>query len=299
MKITITENINERLDLYLVKTLTDKTRSQIKLLIENGEILVNNNIVKSGHILKTDDIIAIDMTEPKEMDLKPVDLKLEIVYEDTDLLVVNKPKGLVVHPSSTYSEATLVHGLLHQVNNLSGINGVLRPGIIHRIDKDTSGLLLVAKSDIAHKELSKDLKEHTIKREYRALVYGEFDETSGVIEAKINRNPKSRLKMAITDDGRDAITTFKVLERFNGFTYISCTLKTGRTHQIRVHMSYIGHPVVGDSLYGPRKVIGKTGQFLHAYLIGFMHPTKKKYLEFVSQLPLEFEHKLDEFRQLT
>ncbi|MDL2292120.1 RluA family pseudouridine synthase [Acholeplasma sp. OttesenSCG-928-E16] len=290
------ENIQIRLDNYLVSKL-ELTRNHIQGLIRDEYVLVNDKKVKTGYLLKENDVITIRFKEPAALDIKPVDLNLEITYEDDDLIVVNKPSGLVVHPASSYKGNTLVHGLLHQVENLSGINGIIRPGIVHRIDKDTSGLLLVAKNDFSHNELARQLKNHEIKREYRCLVYGSILESEGKIETNIGRSSKNRKKMAVTDVGKKAITTFKVLERFDGFTFLSCILETGRTHQIRVHMSYIGHPIVGDPLYGPKKVYGNTGQFLHAYLIGFMHPTKKRYLEFTSLLPVEFDEMLNKIRE--
>ncbi|OHE30807.1 MAG: pseudouridine synthase, partial [Tenericutes bacterium GWC2_39_45] len=231
------------------------------------------------------------------LDITGVDLHLDIVYEDDDIVVINKPEGMVVHPASSYHEPTLVHGLIHQIDELSSINGVVRPGIVHRIDKDTSGLLVVAKNDIAHQALSLDLAEHDIEREYVALVYGRFSETEGVIDAPIQRHPKNRLKMAVIAGGKSARTHFKVIERFEKYTLIQCVLETGRTHQIRVHLSYIGHPVVGDPIYGPKEAIGSTGQFLHARKLTLMHPTKKELMTFTADMPQSFKDLLSVLRQ--
>lgn len=287
-----------RLDqVVLEHMLSDHSRSHIQKLIKEGFCRVNGDIVKSGYALKVDDIITIDEPSPKLLDLEAVDLKLDIIYEDDDLLVINKPQGLVVHPASTVHEPTLVHGLLHQVDELSSINGIIRPGIVHRIDKDTSGLLVVAKNDQAHQFLSDELQNHDIHREYLALVYGTFHEAEGKIDAPIARHPKNRLKMAVVSGGKHAITHFKVLERFEKYTLLSCQLETGRTHQIRVHMAYIHHPVVGDPLYGPKDVIGDKGQFLHATKLSFLHPTKKEPMTFTADMPFNFQEMIDTLRK--
>jgi 23S rRNA pseudouridine1911/1915/1917 synthase len=237
-KIKITsDHEKERLDMYLSEhEFASKSRSYVQNLIKDKHILVNDQKVKTGYLLRTGDIITIFEVKPVALDIKPVDLDLDIVYEDDDLLVINKPVGLVVHPASSYHEPTLVHGLMHQVDHLSSINGVIRPGIVHRIDKDTSGLLVVAKHDQAHQLLSEQLKNHEIKRTYIALVYHDFKENEGTIDAPIARHPKNRLKMAIVEDGKHAITHFKVIKRYGAYTLLSCELETGRTHQIRVHM---------------------------------------------------------------
>ena len=281
----------KRLDIFLSEsTFKEKSRSYVQNLIKDEHVLVNNQKVKTGYILKTGDVIEIKEVEPVKLDLNPVDLNLDIVYEDEDLVVINKPVGLVVHPASSYQKPTLVHGLLHKVDNLSSINGVIRPGIVHRIDKDTSGLLVVAKNDQAHQLLSDQLKNHDIKRRYIALVYHDFTEEEGTINAPIGRHPKHRLKMAVVEDGKQAVTHFKVLNRYQeGYTLISCELETGRTHQIRVHMAYINHPIVGDTLYGPKKVIGDQGQFLHATELSFYHPIKKEYMTFNADIPKYFK----------
>jgi 23S rRNA pseudouridine1911/1915/1917 synthase len=287
-----------RLDLFLLENYyTNQSRSYVQHAIKDGFVTVNDQKVKTGYTLKTDDFIQIEEIEAKELDLKAVDLNLDIVYEDDDLLVINKPQGMVVHPASSYHEPTLVHGLLHQVDELSSINGIIRPGIVHRIDKDTSGLLVVAKNDTAHQSLSSDLALHEIEREYIALVYGDFTETEGTITAPIQRHPKNRLKMAVISGGKKAITHFKVLERYGKYTLVSCKLETGRTHQIRVHMAYINHPVVGDPIYGPKEVVGSTGQFLHAQKLSFMHPTKKEQMTFTAELPQVFTDFITELKK--
>lgn len=295
MKQLIVEHkdIGMRLDVYLSLMLSDQSRSYIGTQIKTGLILVNQMQVKAGYILKLGDVIDLTIQEPKKMDLTPVDLNLEIVYEDDDLMVVNKPSGLVVHPASSYHEPTLVHGLLFDQTHLSDINGVIRPGIVHRIDKDTSGLLVVAKTNVAHQSLSLDLKAHDIKREYIALVYGHFKEREGIIEAPIKRHPKNRLKMAVLKDGKEAVTHFKVIASYEQYSLLRCELETGRTHQIRVHMAYIDHPIVGDPIYGPKQVVGSTGQFLHAEKLSFMHPTKKEMMTFSVAIPKVFQDFLD------
>ncbi|AUD63058.1 RNA pseudouridine synthase [Tenericutes bacterium MO-XQ] len=295
-KIKITaDHEKERLDMYLSEhEFASKSRSYVQNLIKDKHILVNDQKVKTGYLLKTGDIITIFEVEPVTLDIKPVDLDLDIVYEDDDLLVINKPVGLVVHPASSYHEPTLVHGLMHQVDHLSSINGVIRPGIVHRIDKDTSGLLVVAKHDEAHQLLSEQLKHHEIKRTYIALVYHDFKENEGTIDAPIARHPKNRLKMAIVEDGKRSVTHFKVLKRFGDYTLISCELETGRTHQIRVHMAYINHPIVGDPLYGPKQVIGDQGQFLHATKLSFIHPIKKEHMTFTADMPEDFKSFIDQ-----
>ncbi|HAX02097.1 MAG: RNA pseudouridine synthase [Tenericutes bacterium GWC2_34_14] len=292
------EHAQKRLD-QVVQMLffEEQSRSFVQKLIKDGICKVNNEVVKTGYTLKLGDIIEVEERQEKKLDLEAVDLKLDIVYEDDDLLVINKPQGLVVHPASSYHEPTLVHGLLHQVDELSTINGVVRPGIVHRIDKDTSGLLVVAKTDVSHQFLSSELQDHLINRIYIALVYGDFKETEGTINAPIARHPKNRLKMDVIATGKSARTKFKVLERFGEFTLLQCELETGRTHQIRVHMAFIHHPVVGDPIYGPKEVIGKDGQFLHAKTLSFMHPTKKEQMTFHADLPQNFLDFLEELRK--
>ena len=292
------EDTGIRLDHYLLEHIyPEMSRSAIQHRIKEGLIKVNQATVKTGYILKVNDEIEIEEVNEKTLDVQAVDLKLDIVYEDEDLLVINKPQGLVVHPASSYHEPTLVHGLLHQVDTLSSINGVIRPGIVHRIDKDTSGLLVVAKNDVTHRMLSEDLSKHNITRVYEALVYGTIHENEGRIDAPIARHPKNRLKMAVLSEGKPAITHFKVLERFDQFTYVECRLETGRTHQIRVHMQFINHPIVGDPIYGPKKVIGDEGQYLHAKTLSFFHPTKKEHMTFHATMPDTFQTMLDKLRQ--
>ena len=292
------DHVGVRLDAYLLEQFfQDKSRNFVQQCIKDGQIKVNDHIVKTGYLLKANDQILIDIQQPEPLKLDAVDLKLDIIYEDQDLVVINKPQGLVVHPASSYHEPTLVHGLLHQVDELSSMNGIIRPGIVHRIDKDTSGLLVVAKNDVAHQRLSEDLSKHTIERVYIALVYGVIKENEGTIEAPIARHPKNRLKMAVLPNGKKAVTHFKVLERFDRYTFIECHLETGRTHQIRVHMQFINHPIVGDPIYGPKQVIGDEGQFLHAKTLSFIHPTKKEHMTFHAPMPLSFENMLNKLRE--
>ncbi|MBE0700950.1 MAG: RluA family pseudouridine synthase [Acholeplasmataceae bacterium] len=287
-KITIDQS-GKRLDQYLSEFFSDLSRSHLQNLIKQGHILVNNSKVKTGYMMKTDDLIDMYEVEPQKLDMKGVNLNLEVVYEDDDLLIVNKPQGLVVHPAESHHEPTLVHGLLHQIDQLSTINGIIRPGIVHRIDKDTSGLLVVAKNDFTHNKLSEDLSKHQIKRRYYALVYGRFDEGEGIIDAPLKRHPKNRLKMAVIEGGKRAVTHFKVVKHYQNHTLLSCQLETGRTHQIRVHMAFIKHPIVGDPLYGPKDVVGSTGQFLHAYELSFEHPIKKEHMTFRVDMPQTFK----------
>jgi 23S rRNA pseudouridine1911/1915/1917 synthase len=292
------DDIGLRLDhVLLTKIYHDQSRSYVQHLIKDGHITLNGLTVKTGQILKSGDVIEMKEVEVKTLDIEAVNLNLDIVYEDDDLAVINKPSGLIVHPASTTSEATLVHGLLHQMDELSSINGVKRPGIVHRIDKDTSGLLVVAKNDFTHQALSEDLQVHDILRVYVALVYGQFKENEGYIDAPIARHAKNRLKMAVISSGKPAKTHFKVLERFDRYTLLELKLETGRTHQIRVHMAYIGHPVVGDPVYGPKEVVGNSGQYLHAKTLSFMHPTKKEQMTFTAELPLEFQQLIKELRR--
>lgn len=292
------DDLGLRLDHVLIsKVFSGQSRSYVQHLIKDGHITLNGQMVKTGQILKSGDIIEIKTVEAKKLDIEAVNLNLDVVYEDDDLAVINKPSGLIVHPASTTKEATLVHGLLHQMDELSSINGVIRPGIVHRIDKDTSGLLVVAKNDMAHQALSEDLQVHDILRVYIAIVYGQFKENEGTIDAPIARHPKNRLKMTVISSGKTAKTQFKVLERFDRYSLLELKLETGRTHQIRVHMSYIGHPVVGDPLYGPKEVVGNSGQFLHARTLSFMHPIKKEQMTFTAELPLEFQQFLKELRR--
>lgn len=281
-----------RIDKVISELCEDFTRSHIQKLLENGEVSVNGKTVSKGLKLKAGDEISFVPPEPVGIDAQPEDIPLDIVYEDSDLLVVNKPRGMVVHPAAGNYSGTLVNALLfHCGDSLSGINGVIRPGIVHRIDKDTSGLLIVAKNDFAHEKLAEQIKEHSFKRQYRAVVHGRFKEPQGTVDAPIGRSPKDRKKMCVTDkNSRNAVTHYEVLSETDKFSYLKVTLETGRTHQIRVHMSHIGHPVAGDPVYGPKNgVTSLNGQCLHAGLIGFVHPRDGRYLEFESDVPQYFK----------
>lgn len=292
MEIKIKEDIKERLDKYLPTILKDYTRSQIQNMIKDKKILVNNLETNQKYELKENDIIYID-EKKEESYLEKKNLNLDIIYQDNDIAIINKPKGLVVHPASTYKKETLVNGLLYQLDNLSGINGIIRPGIVHRIDKDTTGLLIIAKNDIAHKKLSEDLKEHKIKRSYLALVHGVMPHDQGRIDAPIGRNINNRKEMDINPKGKKAITNFKVLKRYEKYTLIECNLETGRTHQIRVHMKYINYPIVGDTVYGIKDEYNKYNQLLHAYKLEFIHPITNKHLIFEIPLPEYFQNILN------
>lgn len=297
LKIT-EENNGERIDKYLSTVIEGKTRSFIQGLIEDKAVTVNGKIIKSNYKLKSNDEIVVVLTEPIELDVKAENIDLNIVYEDSDVIVVNKPKNMVVHPAPGNYTGTLVNGLLYHCKDLSGINGVIRPGIVHRIDKDTTGILVIAKNDESHNSLAKQFKDHSIKREYYALVEGRFSKESGTIDKPLGRNKKDRLKMDIVEDGRRAVTHYEVLEQYDkGVSLIKCTLETGRTHQIRVHMASIGHPLVGDQIYGFKKQKFKIeGQALHAKTLGFIHPSRGEYIEFTSDLPKYFEELIKKLR---
>lgn len=286
------ETENQRVDSAVTKLVNGLTRSSVQKLIDGGNITVNHHAINKNYKLKLDDALVIVVPEAKPMEAAAENIPIEIIYEDCDLLVVNKPKGMVVHPANGNWDGTLVNALLyHCGNSLSGINGVIRPGIVHRIDKDTSGLLMVAKNDAAHLGLAQQIKDHSFTREYETIVYGNVREDKGTICQPIGRNPKDRKKMAVTmKNSKPATTHFEVIKRYGDFTHLRCRLETGRTHQIRVHMAYIGHPVAGDSVYGPKKVITSLkGQCLHAKKIGFVHPIKNEYMEFSSDLPDYFK----------
>ena len=294
-----TEDSGIRVDRFLQARLPDHSRSAIQKWMEDGCVLVNGKSVAKNYKLSGVCEILVRIPEPQELQVRAENIPLDIVYEDDDLLVVNKPKGMVVHPAPGNSDGTLVNALLyHCKGSLSGINGVIRPGIVHRIDKDTSGLLMVAKNDRAHLGLAEQIKEHSFDRVYETVVYGQFKEDSGTVNAPIGRHPVDRKRMAvIASHSREAITHFQVLERLNGFTHLRVQLETGRTHQIRVHMAYIGHPVAGDPIYGPRKVISELhGQCLHAREIGFTHPVTGERMHFSSSLPDYFVRFLDQVR---
>ena len=281
-----------RIDKVLTSLEPEITRSQLKNLINDGHVTVNGQAVKPKYKVQAGDKISLVKPEPQSLELTPENIPLDIVYEDDDMIVVNKPQGMVVHPAPGHPDHTLVNALLYH-SPLSTINGTFRPGIVHRIDKDTSGLLMVAKNDLAHQSLAEQLRNKTNKREYLALVYGQIKEDEGTIDAPLGRNPQDRKKQAVVKSGRHAVTHFKVVKRYDNFTLVKCILETGRTHQIRVHMKYIGHPLVGDPLYGPRKVIGKNGQFLHAALLGFKHPRTGEEMVFEAPLPEKKKKMLD------
>ncbi|MBE7029664.1 MAG: RluA family pseudouridine synthase [Clostridia bacterium] len=295
IKITVTKNDNIRIDKYLCEKLETFTRNNIANLIDKEMVSVNGKKVKSNYKPKLNDEITLTVPDPVMLDVKAEEIPLEIVYEDDDILVINKPKGMVVHPAAGNYEGTLVNALLgYCKDSLSEINGVIRPGIVHRIDKDTSGLLLVAKTNRAHLSLAEQIKQHSAKREYLALVIGEVKE-DGTVNAPIGRSEKDRKKMAVTyKNSKEAITHYTVKERYNGYTLLHCRLETGRTHQIRVHMSYIGKPILGDMVYGPKKQkFNLDGQMLHAFKIGFTHPVTKEPMTFETELPEYFLEILD------
>lgn len=287
----------ERIDKVLSTLNAEWSRSLVATWVKDGVVLVNDAIVKVNYKVKEGDVIKVDVPEVAELDIVAENLNLEIVYEDEDVLVVNKPRGMVVHPAPGHASGTLVNGLMYQCKDLSGINGVLRPGIVHRIDKDTTGLLMVAKNDVAHVSLVNQLVNKTVTRKYTALVHGHIPHDKGTIDAPIGRDTKDRQKQAVVDSGKNAVTHFQVIERFGGkFTLVECRLETGRTHQIRVHMNYIGYPLAGDPKYGPKKTIDFNGQVLHAGVIGFDHPVTGEYLEFEAPLPQDFVELLENLR---
>ncbi|MEG6617097.1 RluA family pseudouridine synthase [Peptococcaceae bacterium 1198_IL3148] len=279
-----------RLDKYLSQELDNFTRSYIQKLLADGQVTVNNHKQKASYKVQTGDEIILQQPDPVELTVEPENIPLDICYQDADVIVVNKPRGMVVHPAEGNYSGTLVNALLYHCQDLSGINGILRPGIVHRIDKDTTGLLMVAKNDAAHLNLAKQLKDHTVTRRYSALVMGNIKIDSGTIDAPIGRDPKDRQKMAVIDkNSKPAITHYTVTNRYGQYTQVECRLETGRTHQIRVHMAYIKHPVVGDAKYGGNvKQFKLNGQLLHAAVLGFTHPVTGEYLEFRAPLPDDF-----------
>ncbi|MFC7784440.1 MULTISPECIES: RluA family pseudouridine synthase [unclassified Rossellomorea] len=282
------EDQGERIDKVVSQLNKEWSRSQVQQWIKEGHIQVNGDAVKPNFKCPLDAVITVSIPQPEELDVEPEDLNLDIAYEDGDVIVVNKPKGMVVHPAPGHYSGTMVNGLMYHCKDLSGINGVLRPGIVHRIDKDTSGLLMVAKNDMAHEHLVNQLVEKSVTRKYTAIVHGLIPHEYGTIDAPIGRDPKDRQSMAVVDNGKQAVTHFRVLDRYKDFTLVECELETGRTHQIRVHMKYIGFPLAGDPKYGPRKTLSIEGQALHAGVLGFVHPRTEEYMEFHSELPLEF-----------
>lgn len=287
------EDENGRIDKQLSEKLVDYSRSQIQMWLKKNYVQVNDEIVKANYKVQKGDVVLIHIPEPETLALLPENLPLEIVYEDQDVAVINKPQGMVVHPSAGHPNGTLVNALLFHLDHLSSINGVIRPGIVHRIDKDTSGLLMIAKNDQAHESLAKQLKEKTSLRKYIALVHGVIPHEKGVIRAPIGRSTVDRKMQAVVDTGKDAVTHFQVLTRYDGYTLIELQLETGRTHQIRVHMQYIGYPLVGDPVYGPKKTLKGHGQFLHAKLLGFTHPRTGEKMVFEAPLPEIFKNTLE------
>ena len=294
------ENSEKRIDRFLSENFSEYSRSFFQKLIKEKQILVNKKEIKSNYKLNRDDMVEITIPDPEILDVEPENIPLDILYEDEDLIIVNKPKGMVVHPSAGHYSNTLVNALLyHCKDQLSGINGTMRPGIVHRIDQNTTGSLIVCKNDFSHNSLAEQLKEHSITRKYRAIVHGILKEDEGTIDQPIGRHPIDRKKMAINHkNGKHAVTHYRVLERFQNFTYIECQLETGRTHQIRVHMSSIHHPILGDDVYGPSKCpYHLQGQTLHAMVIGFIHPRTETYLEITAPLPTYFEELLCKLRR--
>jgi len=300
MEYTVLEEDNGiRIDKYLTSIQADLTRSYIQKLIEDGSIAMNQKIVKANTKVKTGSIITIDIPELKETEIVAEDIPLDIIYEDKDYIIINKQKGLVVHPAAGHTSGTLVNALLyHCRSELSGINGVLRPGIVHRIDRDTTGVMVACKNDKAHQFIADQLKVHSITRRYQALVYHSFKTDGGRVEAPIGRDPKDRKKMAVNyKNGKTAATNYKVIENFHNYSLIECALETGRTHQIRVHMASINHPLLGDTVYGPGKDSFRLeGQALHAEVIGFIHPTTKEYVEYHAPLPDYFTQLIEKLR---
>ncbi|AOM06981.1 MULTISPECIES: RluA family pseudouridine synthase [Bacillus] len=291
------EQKNERIDKFVAGINNEWSRTQVQQWIKDDVVTVNGKAVKGNYKVKEEDEITVTIPEPEELDIQPEDLNLEIYYEDADVLVVNKPRGMVVHPAPGHTSGTLVNGLMHHCTDLSGINGVMRPGIVHRIDKDTSGLLMVAKNDMAHESLVNQLVAKTVTRRYKAIVHGVIPHDKGTIDAPIARDKKERQSMTVDENGKNAVTHFQVLERFKDFTLVECRLETGRTHQIRVHMKYIGYPLAGDPKYGPKKTLDMNGQALHAGILGFDHPRTGEYIQFEAPIPEVFEDALNILRK--
>ncbi|KEZ54174.1 RluA family pseudouridine synthase [Metabacillus indicus] len=291
-------NKYERLDKLLAAENADWSRSQVQIWIKEGHVKVNDGESRSNYKVQPGDTVTLLIPDPEPLDVLPEDMNLDVYYEDADVLVVNKPKGMVVHPAPGHLSGTLVNGLMAHCKDLSGINGVMRPGIVHRIDKDTSGLLMVAKNDMAHESLVNQLVEKSVTRRYQAIVHGIIQHDKGTVDAPIGRDKQDRQSMTVTNEhSKDAVTHFHVLDRFAGFTLIECQLETGRTHQIRVHMKYIGFPIVGDPKYGPKKTPNIGGQALHAGVLGFKHPRTGEYLEFNAPLPAEFQQVIEDLKK--
>ncbi len=293
------ESKNQRLDAFLASSLDGLTRSQATRLIESGEVAVNGRAVSKSYKLAGGEDIAVTLPEPEPVEAVPQDIPLDVVYEDADVIVVNKPSGMVVHPAPGHPDGTLVNALLyHCAGTLSGIGGALRPGIVHRIDRDTSGLIIAAKNDAAHQYLSAQLADHTLARTYECIVVGKLREDRGTVDAPIARHPTDRKRMAVVAGGREAVTHWEVIARYPGYTHVRCRLETGRTHQIRVHMAYIGHPILGDTVYGAKKEVpGLTGQCLHAVGLRFLHPRTHEVVELSCPLPEEFTRMLQKIRK--
>ena len=293
------ESKNQRLDAFLASSLDGLTRSQATRLIESGEVAVNGRAVSKSYKLAGDEDIAVTLPEPEPVEAVPQDIPLDVVYEDADVIVVNKPSGMVVHPAPGHPDGTLVNALLyHCAGTLSGVGGALRPGIVHRIDRDTSGLIIAAKNDAAHQYLSAQLADHTLARTYECIVVGALREDRGTVNAPIARHPTDRKRMAVVAGGREAVTHWEVIARYPGYTHVRCWLETGRTHQIRVHMAYIGHPILGDTVYGAKKEVpGLTGQCLHAVGLRFLHPRTHEVVELSCPLPEEFTRMLQKIRK--
>nr|WP_260865941.1 RluA family pseudouridine synthase [Paenibacillus xylanexedens] len=291
------EHKKERIDKYITESIDNVSRSQVQLWISEGHVTVNSGVVKANAKLAEGDLVVLQIPEPKAVEIIPEDIPLEVVYEDSDVIVINKPRGLVVHPAPGHTSGTLVNALMHHCKDLSGINGELRPGIVHRIDKDTSGLLMAAKNDRAHASLAAQLKDHSVNRRYIALAHGHLSHDQGTIDAPIGRDTNDRKMFTVTErNSKHAVTHFNVTERINDYTLLELKLETGRTHQIRVHLKFIGHPLVGDPLYGRNKGIKMQGQALHAAILGFVHPTTGEYLEFSAPLPQDMEDVLASLR---
>ncbi|KMQ07680.1 pseudouridine synthase [Bacillus cereus] len=298
VQVTVAEEQkNERIDKFVAGINNEWSRTQVQQWIKDDIVTVNGKAVKGNYKVKENDEITVTIPEPEELDIQPEDMSLEIYYEDADVLVVNKPRGMVVHPAPGHTSGTLVNGLMHHCTDLSGINGVMRPGIVHRIDKDTSGLLMVAKNDMAHESLVNQLVAKTVTRRYKAIVHGVIPHDKGTIDAPIARDKKERQSMTVDENGKHAVTHFQVLERFKDFTLVECRLETGRTHQIRVHMKYIGYPLAGDPKYGPKKTLDMNGQALHAGILGFDHPRTGEYIQFEAPIPEVFEDALNILRK--
>lgn len=296
-KIVLTCNVDKvRVDKFIAESM-DKSRGEVQKYFELQSVFVNDKLAKPSLSLKNGDLVEFEIPEATISQIEKQNIPLDVVYEDSDVIVVNKPSGMVVHPANGHYSDTLVNALMYHCKDLSSINGEIRPGIVHRIDKDTSGLLVACKNDFSHNAIAEQLKAKTSTRKYIAIVYGNFEHNYGKIDAPIGRDPQNRLKNAVVAGGKESVTTFKVLERFGDFTLLELKLETGRTHQIRVHMAYIGHPVLGDPLYGPKKVIGDFGQFLHAKTLGFIHPRTNEYMEFESELPEIFKEKINELKK--